>query len=65
MFENAHIPIVSCVNICIDTSFYRELVSQCVRIGQNNGKFPLKLTLDGPHISKGVHEHVLISQKMV
>ena len=39
MFDSAHIPMVSCVEICINTPFYRELVSHCVRIGQKMGNF--------------------------
>jgi len=43
-----------------DTSFYREYVSQCVRVGQNNGKFSAQTR---PHMSIIVQGRVVLRKK--
>ena len=45
MFETAHSHGLVCQNLHTDTFFYGEHVSQCVRVGQNKGKFPLRHVL--------------------
>ena len=64
MFETANSHGLVCQNLHTDTSFYRELVSQCVRLGQKQWEIFIQIHTP-PHMSKVVHGHVLISQKMV
>ena len=58
-----HTVIVSCAKICIQTRLFTENLSHSVfTSGKTMGNF--HSDSHSPHMLKGVHEHVLISQKM-